>query len=268
MDPNARYYSVVRVEESLMPVFSDYPELIVHSAVDNKRVPHVGGGGGAAVGGDIPTRSITPSDEEKTIVYTRFSVDSLQAILIKYELPKSGKKCVLVDRLVKITKSHMIENEFELHREIVRKRKQEVQVRLRELYPRQVYSIKWLPVPIAVPPPPPAPKETEVDAAPFVPPPTPSVPAPLPTTLSTTLPTALSAKRKREDEAEESVKETKVEKVEKEKEDNLCSICIDNPKTMAIIPCGHLCCCKECAEMLTACPICRGPKTMALQIFG
>lgn len=46
-------------------------------------------------------------------------------------------------------------------------------------------------------------------------------------------------------------------------EENLCVICLTNEKNTAVIPCRHLCLCKECAEELRQkspkCPVCRGP---------
>lgn len=46
-------------------------------------------------------------------------------------------------------------------------------------------------------------------------------------------------------------------------EESLCVVCITNGKDTAVMPCRHLCLCKECAEELrrqtNKCPICRGP---------
>ena len=38
---------------------------------------------------------------------------------------------------------------------------------------------------------------------------------------------------------------------------SLCSICIDAEVNTALLPCGHLCACSECAKSLKKCPICR-----------
>lgn len=42
-----------------------------------------------------------------------------------------------------------------------------------------------------------------------------------------------------------------------------CVICISDPKSVAVLPCRHLCLCRDCAETLRArnnrCPICRSP---------
>merc|ERR1719498_1644971 len=47
-------------------------------------------------------------------------------------------------------------------------------------------------------------------------------------------------------------------------DDGLCVICLTNEKNTVVIPCRHLCLCKECAEELRnragqKCPVCRGP---------
>lgn len=40
---------------------------------------------------------------------------------------------------------------------------------------------------------------------------------------------------------------------------NPCVVCLENPKTHAIKPCHHLCCCFECGFIMNTCPICRCP---------
>ena len=48
-----------------------------------------------------------------------------------------------------------------------------------------------------------------------------------------------------------------------EKDDDLCCVCLDNRKTCAVFPCGHLCLCGACAKdekkLEGKCPVCRGP---------
>lgn len=39
--------------------------------------------------------------------------------------------------------------------------------------------------------------------------------------------------------------------------DTTCAICMDAAPAAAFKPCGHKCCCAECAAKVTACPICR-----------
>lgn len=49
-----------------------------------------------------------------------------------------------------------------------------------------------------------------------------------------------------------------------------CVICMDAKITMAFMPCGHMCVCKECAEKYihaTPCPICRKPVGSYVEIF-
>jgi hypothetical protein len=58
--------------------------------------------------------------------------------------------------------------------------------------------------------------------------------------------------------------------VDDEDEDGLCVICLTNEKTTVVIPCRHLCLCKECAEELRQkgpkCPVCRGPLNQLVSV--
>ena len=49
-----------------------------------------------------------------------------------------------------------------------------------------------------------------------------------------------------------------------------CVICLTNPKDTAVIPCRHLCLCRDCAGPLQRqspkCPVCRGPIDQLLHI--
>jgi len=50
--------------------------------------------------------------------------------------------------------------------------------------------------------------------------------------------------------------------------EGLCSICHDKPATLALIPCGHQCCCPTCETRLGgSCPVCRAPFREAIKIF-
>lgn len=53
-------------------------------------------------------------------------------------------------------------------------------------------------------------------------------------------------------------------------DDGLCVICLTLEKDTAVIPCRHLCLCKECAETLMKhtpkCPVCRGPISQLLHM--
>jgi hypothetical protein len=50
-----------------------------------------------------------------------------------------------------------------------------------------------------------------------------------------------------------------------------CCVCLDKDKSHALLPCGHLCVCVDCADQLAAgnspCPVCRRPIDRAVQIF-
>lgn len=53
--------------------------------------------------------------------------------------------------------------------------------------------------------------------------------------------------------------------------DNTCVVCLDQPKTHAIIKCGHLCYCGICGFNLDKCPICRekyNPDTDMIKIYN
>jgi hypothetical protein len=55
-------------------------------------------------------------------------------------------------------------------------------------------------------------------------------------------------------------------------EENQCVMCFDAPKDHIIIPCGHVCVCEACANLLTqmrnpTCPICRGAIQHTNKVF-
>merc|ERR1719350_870879 len=41
------------------------------------------------------------------------------------------------------------------------------------------------------------------------------------------------------------------------KEQRTCKICMDKEVGVVFLPCGHLCCCVNCAPALKDCPVCR-----------
>jgi hypothetical protein len=49
--------------------------------------------------------------------------------------------------------------------------------------------------------------------------------------------------------------------------DKECCICLENPKNMIFLPCGHVCTCQDCAPGLENCPICRGPITGKVKAY-
>jgi hypothetical protein len=51
-----------------------------------------------------------------------------------------------------------------------------------------------------------------------------------------------------------------------------CCVCLDEAKSHAFVPCGHLCVCAGCAESIMSslkkeCPSCRGPAAQVVKIF-
>jgi hypothetical protein len=59
-----------------------------------------------------------------------------------------------------------------------------------------------------------------------------------------------------------------------QKDKQLCVVCQDAPKSVLLLPCRHLCVCKECMARLKAdrsgcvCPICRGSVTDSLDVYS
>eukprot|EP01012_Entosiphon_sulcatum_P036011 TRINITY_DN4580_c0_g1_i1.p1 TRINITY_DN4580_c0_g1~~TRINITY_DN4580_c0_g1_i1.p1 ORF type:complete len:260 (-),score=41.22 TRINITY_DN4580_c0_g1_i1:198-938(-) len=45
--------------------------------------------------------------------------------------------------------------------------------------------------------------------------------------------------------------------LEQMKDDRLCSVCLERPKDMLIVPCGHIATCMACSKRLHKCPLCR-----------
>jgi hypothetical protein len=48
--------------------------------------------------------------------------------------------------------------------------------------------------------------------------------------------------------------------------DRACVICLQNRKVVALLPCAHLCVCRQCSSMIDQCPLCRGKKESLLVI--
>ena len=46
-----------------------------------------------------------------------------------------------------------------------------------------------------------------------------------------------------------------------------CVICLDAPAEMALVPCGHQCVCREDAQKVATCPVCRTPVREMLRVF-
>jgi len=74
---------------------------------------------------------------------------------------------------------------------------------------------------------------------------------------------------------EKSLKRTKDRKnellrrqMELHKTDNTCVICLDRPKNVAIVDCGHYSLCDQCTNNVTQCPLCKVSITKTLRIFS
>ncbi|XP_068661248.1 probable BOI-related E3 ubiquitin-protein ligase 2 [Aristolochia californica] len=46
-----------------------------------------------------------------------------------------------------------------------------------------------------------------------------------------------------------------------------CKVCKENDVSVLLLPCRHLCLCKDCESKLDTCPICKSVKNASLQIF-
>ncbi|NXK90332.1 XIAP ligase, partial [Formicarius rufipectus] len=57
------------------------------------------------------------------------------------------------------------------------------------------------------------------------------------------------------------------EKLRRLQEEKLCKICMAKDVSVVFIPCGHLVACKECAQVLSECPLCRTDIMKRQEIF-
>ncbi|NXE73908.1 XIAP ligase, partial [Cochlearius cochlearius] len=57
------------------------------------------------------------------------------------------------------------------------------------------------------------------------------------------------------------------EKLRRLQEEKLCKICMAKDISVVLIPCGHLVACKECAEALNECPLCRADIMKRQEVF-
>ena len=51
------------------------------------------------------------------------------------------------------------------------------------------------------------------------------------------------------------------------KQSNECKICLSLPVKVAFSPCGHACCCEQCAQEVKICPLCRASIQQKLKIY-
>jgi len=47
----------------------------------------------------------------------------------------------------------------------------------------------------------------------------------------------------------------------------MCAVCMEKNASIAMVPCGHLCCCEQCSHGLQLCPVCRAPVTKTQVIY-
>nr|XP_022288749.1 putative inhibitor of apoptosis [Crassostrea virginica]XP_022288750.1 putative inhibitor of apoptosis [Crassostrea virginica]XP_022288751.1 putative inhibitor of apoptosis [Crassostrea virginica]XP_022288752.1 putative inhibitor of apoptosis [Crassostrea virginica]XP_022288753.1 putative inhibitor of apoptosis [Crassostrea virginica]XP_022288754.1 putative inhibitor of apoptosis [Crassostrea virginica] len=57
--------------------------------------------------------------------------------------------------------------------------------------------------------------------------------------------------------AEQEITQSLLEENRQLKDLMICKICMENEASIAMLPCGHLCCCTDCAPAMRKCPICR-----------
>ncbi|MQL82343.1 hypothetical protein Taro_014817 [Colocasia esculenta] len=53
----------------------------------------------------------------------------------------------------------------------------------------------------------------------------------------------------------------------KSRERRVCKVCMQQEVSVLLLPCRHLCLCKQCEARLDACPVCNAVKNASLQIF-
>jgi hypothetical protein len=46
-----------------------------------------------------------------------------------------------------------------------------------------------------------------------------------------------------------------------------CSVCMDRPPDVVMVPCGHIYACRACGEKLLECALCRTPVTQVLRVY-
>ena len=55
--------------------------------------------------------------------------------------------------------------------------------------------------------------------------------------------------------------------IEKINDNFTCKVCMDRFVNTTFCPCGHYVTCRQCAQMLTECPICRSPITHSMLVY-
>ena len=74
---------------------------------------------------------------------------------------------------------------------------------------------------------------------------------------------------KKEIEKGLEVPEPSAPPIEEESASPECVVCLDAEPVHAVVPCGHLCLCAACVEMLPEkrCPLCKVPFTSTLRVY-
>lgn len=49
--------------------------------------------------------------------------------------------------------------------------------------------------------------------------------------------------------------------------DRDCTVCFENAKNIALVPCGHVCICEVCSKHISDCPLCRAKITYKCKIY-
>nr|XP_039257850.1 baculoviral IAP repeat-containing protein 3-like [Styela clava] len=57
------------------------------------------------------------------------------------------------------------------------------------------------------------------------------------------------------------------EQLHKIEEERMCKVCFTNPAEMVFVPCGHICCCMQCTEAISHCPVCRVKIQRAIKTY-
>ena len=59
-------------------------------------------------------------------------------------------------------------------------------------------------------------------------------------------------------------------RMNEEEENRMCVICQEERKSVLLMPCRHLCCCRDCSrrEELTRCPLCRNHISQKIDVYS
>lgn len=48
---------------------------------------------------------------------------------------------------------------------------------------------------------------------------------------------------------------------------SVCSVCLDQPPEVVMVPCGHIYACDKCGKQLHECALCREPVSQVLRVY-